>query len=89
MPMKRLNIDLADRSYDILINRNLLSKVGEFISKRLEPSRSIIITHPSVRKLFGEKIESGLANVGQSPGVKDSRHTDVRSTPRARVRRWP
>ena len=69
MPMKRLNIDLADRSYDILINRNLLSKVGEFISKRLEPSRSIIITHPSVRKLFGEKIESGLANVGQSPGV--------------------
>ena len=69
MPMKRLNIDLADRSYDILINRNLLSKVGEFISERLEPSRSIIITHPSVRKLFGEKIESGLANVGQSPDV--------------------
>ena len=65
--MKCLNIDLADRSYDILISRNILPKVGEFISKRFEPSRSIIITHPSVRNLFGEKIESGLAAVGYAP----------------------
>ena len=64
--MKRLNIDLADRSYDILINRNILSKIGEFISKRFEPSRGIVITHPSVRDLFGEKIESGLAAAGYS-----------------------
>ena len=65
--MKHLNIDLADRSYDILINKNLLSKVGEFISKRLEPSRSIIVTHPSIRNLFGEKVESGLCTAGYSP----------------------
>ena len=65
--MKCLNIDLADRSYDILISRNILPKVGEFISKRFEPSRSIIITHPSVRNLFGKKIESGLAAVGYAP----------------------
>ena len=46
-----------------------MPKVGEFISKRFEPSRSIIITHPSVRNLFGEKIESGLANIGHSSGI--------------------
>ena len=44
-----------------------MPKVGEFISKRFEPSRSIIITHPSVRNLFGKKIESGLAAVGYAP----------------------
>ena len=65
--MKRLNIDLADRSYDILINRNILSTIGEFISKRFEPSRSIVVTHPSIRSLFGKKIESGLAAAGYSP----------------------
>jgi 3-dehydroquinate synthase len=65
--MKRLNIDLGERSYDILIGRDILSKVGEFISNQLEVSRSIIITHPSVRKLFGEKVESGLTLAGYSP----------------------
>ncbi len=67
--MKRLNVDLDERSYEILISRNILSKVGELISKRFEPSRTIIITHPSVRNLFGEKIESGLANIGHSSGI--------------------
>jgi len=65
--MKRLNINLADRSYEILINRNLLSKTGKFISERFNPSRVVVITHPSVRQLFGEKIESGLVTVGHSP----------------------
>ena len=66
--MKCLSIDLADRSYDILINWDLLSKVGEFISERFEPSRTIVITHPSTRNLFGGKIEAGLAAAGHSSG---------------------
>jgi len=67
--MKCLNINLGERSYDIIISRDILSKVGEFISNRLEPSRSIIITHPSVKKKFGEQIESGLTNNGHYPEV--------------------
>jgi 3-dehydroquinate synthase len=67
--MKNLKIDLNERSYDILISRNILSKVGELISNILDPSRIIIITHPSVRKFFGNEIESGLANAGYSPNV--------------------
>ena len=67
--MKRLNIDLEERSYDILIGRNILSKVGEFISKRFNPSKTTIITHPSIRSLFGDKIESGLANIINSTEV--------------------
>ena len=67
--MKRLNINLADRSYNILIGRDLLSKIGKFISERFKPSRVVVITHPSVRQLFGEKIESGLATIGFSPDL--------------------
>ena len=67
MPMKRLNINLADRSYEILINRNLISKTGKLISERFNPSRIAVITHPSVRQLFGEKIEPGLAAAGYAP----------------------
>jgi len=67
--MKCLNINLDERSYDIIISRDILSKVGEFISSRLEPSRSIIITHPSVKKIFGKQVESGLTNNGHYPVV--------------------
>ena len=62
--MQRLSIDLGERSYDILIDRNLLPKVGDFISKRFDPSRCIVVTHPSVRNLFGEEIQTGLAAAG-------------------------
>lgn len=65
--MKKLKINLADRSYEILIKRNLLSKIGEFISERFNPSRVVVITHPSVKQLFGEKVASGLADTGYSP----------------------
>ena len=67
--MKRLNIDLEERSYDILIGRIILSKVGELISKRFKPSKTTIITHPSIRNLFGDKIESGLTNIINSSEV--------------------
>ena len=66
-PMKSLTIDLTDRSYDILIGRNLLSQTGELLSDRLNPSRVVIVTHPSIRRLFGEKIESSLTAGGQTP----------------------
>jgi len=64
--MKSLSIDLADRSYDILINRNILAKIGVFISERFKPSRVVIITHPSIRILFGKTIESGLSTASNS-----------------------
>ncbi len=65
--MKQLNVGIVDRKYDILIDRNLLPKIGELISKRLEPSQTIVITHPTIRNLFGKKIESGLTAAGYLP----------------------
>ena len=81
--MKRLNINLADRSYEILINRNLLSKIGKLVSEIFSPSRVVVITHPSVRQLFGDKIESGLTAAGYSPDA--SRHDLDRARTRSYI----
>lgn len=59
--MKRLNIDLADRSYEILIGQGLLEKVGEWVLDIVRPSRIVIITHPSIYELFGEKLSNGFS----------------------------
>ncbi len=59
--MKRLNIDLADRSYEILVGRGLLEKAGEWVQAIVKPSRVVIITHPSINLLYGEKLSSGFS----------------------------
>ena len=60
--MQPLNIDLGERSYDIFIGSNLLAKVGESLSQVLQPSRIVLITHPALFQLYGDKISSGFKN---------------------------
>lgn len=67
MPMKRLNIDLGERSYEILIGRGLLEHTGDYLPAGLNPSRIIVITHPSINRLYGDRLISGLS--GHSPEV--------------------
>jgi 3-dehydroquinate synthase len=59
--MKRLNIDLADRSYDILIGQGLLEQVGEWVTELAKPSSLVVITHPSINALYGEKLSKSFA----------------------------
>jgi len=67
--MQPLNIDLGERSYDIFIGPNLLAKAGEFFSQVLQPSRIVLITHPFLFQLYGEKIFSGFKNQGWATDV--------------------
>lgn len=62
--MQRLNIDLSERSYEILIGSGLLSRVGELLSQTLKPSRIVLVTHPSLNRLYGDKVTSGLKGQG-------------------------
>jgi len=54
--MERLGIELGERSYDILIGSRLRRRVGEFLKAICEPSRVIVITHPSINSLYGEEV---------------------------------
>ena len=61
--MHPLNIDLGERSYDIFIGTNFLAKAGKYISQVLQPSRIVLITHPFLFHLYGDKISSGFVSV--------------------------
>ncbi len=67
--MQSLNIDLGERSYNILLGSGLLGKVGKLLSQVLQPSRIVLITHPSLFKLYGEKVLSGLKDQGWTADV--------------------
>ena len=58
--MQRLQIDLADRSYEILIGQNLLNLSAGLLGEVLQPSRVIVVTHPTIRRLYGERLVSSF-----------------------------
>ena len=58
--MKKLRIDLADRSYDILIGRNLLPQVGGRLPHLEKTRRALVVTHPAIHKLYGNILLEGL-----------------------------
>jgi len=62
--MKRLNVDLGDRSYEILIGQGLLEHAGRLLSEAVQASRAVVVTHPSIDRLYGEKIIGGLRRAG-------------------------
>ena len=62
--MKKLRIDLGDRSYDILIGRKLLPHVGEHLVHLKQTRRALIVTNPEVNKLYGKSVSAGLKSAG-------------------------
>ncbi len=67
--MQRLSIDLGDRSYDILIGSGLRARAGEFLKDVLNPSRIVIITHPSINDLYGKEVAEGFIAQGWTTDI--------------------
>jgi 3-dehydroquinate synthase len=64
--MKKIRIDLGERSYDILVGKGILSQVGDLLSNLVKSQSAIIVTHPSINKLYGNTIRTSL----QGKGIK-------------------
>ena len=62
--MKKLRIDLADRSYDILIGRGFLPHLGEHLSHLKSVRRALVVTNPVINKLYGKVLSEGLKSAG-------------------------
>jgi 3-dehydroquinate synthase len=62
--MKKIRIDLGERSYDIISGPGLLSQVGSLLSHLVKSKSAIIVTHPSINKLYGNTLRSGLEHEG-------------------------
>ena len=67
--MKRLGIELGERSYDILIGPGLRKRMGELLKPIFEPSRVIIITHPSINSLYGEEVLASFIAQGWTTDI--------------------
>ncbi len=64
--MKKLTIDLADRSYDILIGRNFLPRLGDHCSHLKSVHRALIVTNPVINQLYGKIVTEGLRSAGMN-----------------------
>lgn len=64
--MKTLCVNLPNKKYDILIEKNLLSKAGNIIQERLAPSKAVVITDENVDALYGNKVTESIRSAGIS-----------------------
>lgn len=60
--MKKIHIDLANRSYDILIGDKLLDNPAKYIKDVISPSKIIIVSDNNVSKLYLTKVATNLQN---------------------------
>lgn len=61
--MRRLTVELANRGYDILIGRNLLSQ-PRLIADCLRTPRTALVSNTTVSALYRDTLESGLRSLG-------------------------
>jgi 3-dehydroquinate synthase len=64
--MRSLEVRLEKRSYPIYIDAGLLGRAGELVRGVVSPSPLAIITHPSLRRRYGEPLAASLTNSGMT-----------------------
>lgn len=69
--MPTVHVDLADRSYDILVEDGLLDSIGSLITATGLSGKCAVITDSNVGPLYAERVLSGL----QEAGLNASCHT--------------
>ena len=61
--MTTVSVDLGQRSYDIVIGENLLSRAIEFLTPHLKAKRVAIVTDQNVYDLHGKTLEAALSGL--------------------------
>ena len=59
-----IKVELAERSYDILIGDNLLPSIGQHIAKMFPGARAVIVTDTNVDALHGATVRNSLTDNG-------------------------
>jgi 3-dehydroquinate synthase len=62
--MRKVTVDLGDRSYSILINYNSIDRLGIEIRDLLQPSQVVVISDRTVAALYSERLLKSLSNAG-------------------------
>ena len=62
--MKRLKVNLKERTYQIFIGNKILDKTGDFISKFRIGKDAFVITNRTIKKIYGRRLKRSLNNSG-------------------------
>ena len=60
--MKVLEIKLGNNEYKIFINRNSITKIGEYLKENYSSRKVAIITDDNLKKLYGSSLEKTIIN---------------------------
>ncbi len=69
--MEEVRVNLAERSYSILIGPGLLEKTGELLRARQIDGRVLVVTNPTVAGLFLETVIGSLDKAGFTAQVAE------------------
>jgi len=69
--MPTTHVDLGDRSYDVLVERGLLSQAGQAIQQADVRGRAAVISDANVARHHGEKLLASLEAAGFSPSFHE------------------
>ena len=59
--MKNIFVNLGKDSYHIIIDRDILNRVGPHISKIIRPGKAVIVTDKTVEPLYGKAVFDSLS----------------------------
>lgn len=62
--MKKVKVRLGSISYEICIGSGMLSQLGYWLKQNWADDKLVIITHPSVRRLYGNTLQEDLTRDG-------------------------
>ncbi len=62
--MKKVRVNLNKRSYNILVCRNEIARIGKLIKELKIGTDALIISNPTIKRLFGKKIKKSLTSAG-------------------------
>src|SRR5437879_10925737 len=65
----RICMDLAEHSYEVIVQDGLLDRIGEFLVPFKLGPETVVVTNPVVRQLYGARVVRSLRAVGLKPTV--------------------
>ncbi len=64
-----IRVDLASDGYDIVIGPDCLDRLGPMMKSFDLTDRALVVTHPSIAKMYGERTTDSLRSAGFEPVV--------------------
>lgn len=62
--MEKIMVDVGNNSYDIIIGKGILDDLGNYLLEKHKVCRCVIVTNPTIDKLYGSIVEKSLTDSG-------------------------